>query len=82
MPGLCGVITGIRPYARYQTPAEQRKLVDEFLASPRSRIRDPLSERDQLLHRLGESPDTVEKTCISEQIEALDAADAGSVKFF
>ena len=61
------------------TPAEQRKLVDEFLASPRSQIRDPwrpLSERDQLLYRLGESPATAEKTRISEQIEALDAADA------
>ena len=58
------------------TPAEQRKLVDDFLASPRSRIRDPLSERDQLLYRLGESPTTAEKTRISEQIEALDAADA------
>ena len=61
------------------TPAEQRKLVDEFLASPRSQIRDPwrpLSERDQLLYRLGESPATAEKTRISEQIEALDATDA------
>ena len=35
-----------------------------------------MSERDQLLYRLGESPATAEKTRISEQIEALDAADA------
>ena len=60
------------------TPAEQRKLVDEFRASPRSKIRDPLrdlSEREQLLYRLGESPATAEKTQIIEQIEAADAAD-------
>ena len=35
-----------------------------------------MSERDQLLYRLGESPATAEKTRISEQIEALDATDA------
>lgn len=61
------------------TPAEQRKLVDAFRASPRSQIRDPfrpLSERDQLLYRLGESPATEEKARISKQIEALDAAEA------
>jgi flagellar biosynthesis/type III secretory pathway protein FliH len=77
---------GKKPKGRKQagptppTPVEVRKIVDEFKASPRSQINDPwrpsLSERDQLLYRLGESPATAEKTRVSEQIIALDAADA------
>ena len=63
--------------SRAPTAAEQRKLVDEFRASPRSRIRDPwdpaeLRVKDQLYARMGDplltSP---ERAAIGNAIEEL-----------
>ena len=61
--------------SRAPTAAEQRKLVDEFRASPRSRVRDPWEElrvKDQLYSQMGDPTLTgPEKAAIGNAIEEL-----------